>query len=79
MRDTMIDDFKLDPVEVIDTVGAGDAFAAILCIGYLKNWDLSLINKLANEFAIEICKIEGALPETDSLYKKFIEKIKNAG
>ncbi|MCW8803089.1 MAG: PfkB family carbohydrate kinase [Ignavibacteriaceae bacterium] len=78
MRDTMIDDFKLDPVEVIDTVGAGDAFSAILCLGYLKNLDLNLINQLANEFAIEICKIKGALPETDSVYKKFSDKIKNA-
>jgi fructokinase len=78
MRDTMIDDFKIDPLEVIDTVGAGDAFSAILCMGYLKNWDLSLINQLANEFAIEICKIKGALPENDSVYKKFNKEIKNA-
>jgi fructokinase len=77
MRNTIIDDFKLDPVEVIDTVGAGDAFSAILCIGYLKNWDLSLINKLANEFAIDICKIKGALPETDSVYKKLSKRINN--
>jgi len=78
MRDKMINDFKTDAVEVTDTVGAGDAFSAILCIGYMKNWDFSLINKLANEFATEICKIRGALPETDSLYKEFKNKIKNA-
>ena len=78
MRDKITDDFKIDPVKVIDTVGAGDAFSAILCIGYLKNWDLSLINQLANEFAIEICKIKGALPENDSVYKIFSNKIKDA-
>ena len=78
MKDKMTDDFKTDPEEVVDTVGAGDAFSAILCLGYLKNWNLSTINQLANEFAIEICKIKGALPEIDSVYKKFSYKIKNA-
>ena len=75
MNDTVIDDFKIDPIKVTDTVGAGDAFSAILCLGYLENRDLSFVNQLANEFALEICKIKGALPETDSVYKKFKLKI----
>ncbi|MDH7603820.1 MAG: carbohydrate kinase [Melioribacter sp.] len=63
--------YKTKTDKVVDTVGAGDAFAAILCIGYLFQLDLYTINKLANEFATEICMIEGAVPEDDSLYEKY--------
>lgn len=63
---------------VVDTVGAGDAFAAILCIGYLEGWVLEKLNKLASEFAMEIVKVKGALPKDDSIYESFREKIKNA-
>jgi fructokinase len=55
----------------VDTVGAGDAYAAILCIGYLKNWELKKLNKTASDFAGEIIKIKGALPPDDELYSKF--------
>lgn len=61
--------------KVVDTLGAGDSFASILCIGYLRGWKLSKINRLANEFASEICKIEGALPQTDEVYSRIKEKM----
>ena len=61
----------VNPVNIVDTVGAGDAYAAILCIAYLKNWDIRKTNKLASEFAAEIIKIQGALPPNDSLYDYF--------
>jgi len=53
---------------ILDTLGAGDAFSAILCLGYLYNVDLDELNKLANEFAFQICQVSGALPEDDSIY-----------
>jgi fructokinase len=60
--------------DIVDTVGAGDGFAAVLCIGYLKNWDLADINKRAAKFAAEICKLEGALPKDNEFYNKFLEE-----
>jgi fructokinase len=63
--------------DIADTVGAGDAYAAILCIGYLRNWDIKKTNKLASEFAAEIIKIQGALPSDDSLYNYFKNEINN--
>lgn len=63
--------YKAEVKNVVDTVGAGDAFAAILCLGYLKGIDINTINKLSNEFASEICMIEGAVPENDSIYEKY--------
>ncbi|HQF41338.1 MAG TPA: carbohydrate kinase [Ignavibacteriaceae bacterium] len=62
-------------VKVIDTTGAGDAFSAILCIGYLQGQENTFINKLANEFANEICKFEGALPKNDRIYEEFREQL----
>ena len=61
--------------EIIDTIGAGDAYSAILCIGYLKNWNIKKINILACEFASEIIKIRGALPPDNSIYFKYRKKI----
>jgi fructokinase len=74
-RDGKVDEQKPEPWKVVDTVGAGDAFAAITCIGYLKEWSLDKINKLANEFAGQICLINGALPKDDSVYDRFKNEI----
>ncbi len=68
---------KLDKNEIVDTVGAGDAYASFLCIGFLEHWELDKINKFASEFAAEIVKINGALPDNDSLYEKFKERMSN--
>lgn len=68
-------DYSSVDVKVIDTTGAGDAFSAILCIGYLQGQENTFINKLANEFANEICKFEGALPKNDRIYEEFREQL----
>ncbi len=58
--------------KIIDSVGAGDAFSAILCLGILHNFNLEKINELASQFAFEICQIQGALPEDEKFYKQSI-------
>lgn len=68
---------KPEPRSVVDTVGAGDAFASILCLGYLNDWELVKINKLANEFAGQICMIEGALPKDDKIYIRIRQEFQN--
>lgn len=65
-------DFSLPSFKVVDSTGAGDAFSAVLCIGFMQGWELLQINKLANDFASEICKVEGALPKTDRIYEELI-------
>ncbi len=69
--------FNLSNVDskVVDTTGAGDAFAAILCIGYLSGLEIPYINKLANDFASDICQFEGALPKNDRIYESFREQL----
>ena len=50
------------PVEVVDTVGAGDSFTAALVLGLLHNLDLDEINFVANEVARYVCSQAGATP-----------------
>ena len=66
---------SIDDVKVVDTTGAGDAFAAVLCIGYLHGLEIPYINKLANDFASEICQFEGALPKYERIYESFREQM----
>ncbi|MBZ5552728.1 MAG: carbohydrate kinase [Acidobacteriia bacterium] len=49
-------------VEVIDSVGAGDAFTAALALGMLKGYDLDRINDSANRVASFVCSQAGATP-----------------
>jgi fructokinase len=48
---------------VVDTVGAGDAFAAALVAGMLKGLELDVINAHANRVASYICGRRGATPD----------------
>lgn len=48
--------YKVEINKIADTVGAGDAYSAMMCLGYLRDWDLDRINMFASEFAGEICK-----------------------
>lgn len=58
-----------------DTVGAGDAYAAVLALGYLYQWEPSLILKRASQFAAAVCEIRGAIPDNQDFYQKFAEWI----
>jgi fructokinase len=57
--------------KVVDTTGAGDAYSAILCIGYINKINLDKINKLASDFASDIIKIPGAIPQYDNFYDRY--------
>lgn len=68
---------KYSASNIADTVGAGDAYSAILCAGYLNKLPIEKINFLANKFAAFICGIKGAIPQNDEIYKEFKEELKN--
>jgi fructokinase len=59
-----------------DTVGAGDAYAAVLAIGYLFGWDPERIISQATAFAGAVCEIKGAIPDNSLFYQPFSDRIK---
>jgi fructokinase len=50
------------PIQVVDTVGAGDAFTAALVMGLLYQMDLDEIHAAAAEVAGYVCSCPGATP-----------------
>jgi fructokinase len=50
------------PVDVRDTVGAGDAFAAAMAMGWLAGHSLERIQEEASRVAAFVCTCEGAAP-----------------
>lgn len=50
-------------VEVIDTVGAGDAFTATFVTGILKGISLKRVHEKANQVAAYVCTQKGATPK----------------
>jgi len=50
------------PVDVVDTIGAGDSFTAALALAYLNGWDLDALHRRAAEVAAYVCGQSGAMP-----------------
>jgi fructokinase len=51
-----------EPVRVVDTVGAGDAFTAALTMGLLSKMDLDAVHTAAAQVARFVCAHAGATP-----------------
>jgi fructokinase len=64
---------------VKDTVGAGDAYAAVLAIGILQGWPPERILEAATAFAAGICEIEGAIPASSSFYESLKQRLRRGG
>jgi len=54
-----------------DTVGAGDAFTAMLTAGLLRGWDKQEILEKASKFSARVCELSGALPSDPEFYQPF--------
>lgn len=63
-----------DAPDIVDTVGAGDAFSAVVCHGILSNWDERVTLERANAFALDICRIRGATSADLSLYERHLRR-----
>ena len=60
-----------EAINVVDSVGASDAYAAMLAAGLLKKWQPEKILERASLFASRVCEIKGAIPDSDSFYEPF--------
>jgi fructokinase len=57
--------------KLVDTVGAGDGFAAVCIVGELLRWPAVQTLERANAFAAAICEIRGAIPDHADFYEPF--------
>jgi fructokinase len=59
---------------LVDTVGAGDAFSAILLLGQISGWDLEDSMERAQGFASAIVGMRGAIVRNMGFYRQFIDR-----
>ncbi len=62
----------VDPL--IDTVGAGDAFAAVVILGLQNTWSANQILKRAIQFASATCQIPGSVTLDPDFYKRYLQQ-----
>lgn len=60
-------------VQVVDTVGAGDAFTAVFLLGQLRGWPSSLTLERAQAFASAIVGVRGATVADPAFYRSFLD------
>jgi len=57
--------------DLVDSVGAGDAFASVCILGHLLRWPMPETLRRARHFAASICHLRGAIPADDAYYAPF--------
>jgi len=62
-------------IDVVDTVGAGDAYAAMLAIGCLRRWPSEKTLDLCTRIAGRMCTIEGAVPPNGGFYADLVREM----
>lgn len=60
-------------VQVVDTVGAGDAFTAVFLLGQLRGWSSPLTLERAQLFASAIVGVRGATVADPAFYRSFLD------
>lgn len=57
---------------LVDTVGAGDSFSAVMIAGILRQWPIQKTLDKALTFASEVCQMRGATGMDRRLYQDFL-------
>lgn len=58
-------------LQIVDTVGAGDAYAAVFLIGSLMGWEPMVTLQRAGDYAAAICTVRGAVPPDRAFVERF--------
>jgi len=61
-----------EKLDVVDTVGAGDAFASVCLLGILSDWPLQITLDRAQQFASIIVQQQGAIPACATVYQALL-------
>jgi fructokinase len=59
--------------KIVDTVGAGDAFAAVVLLGLQQGWSLNVLMTRAQDFAQAIVQQRGAIVHERQFYQVFLK------
>lgn len=59
---------------IVDTVGAGDAFASVFLLGLLKKWEMRATLSRAAEFAAGVCELAGATTNLRTFYEDYSQR-----
>ena len=68
---TAVSDHPGYRADVVDTIGAGDSFTAVISMGMLKGYSLEKINEHANRVASHVCSRRGAMVMLPEELRKF--------
>lgn len=63
-----------ESIEVVDTVGAGDALASVTILGLLRNWPLQQTLDRAQAFASAVVGVRGATVRDPAFYAPFMSQ-----
>ncbi len=58
--------------DLVDTVGAGDAVSAVVCVGLLRGWPMETTLARAVALAADICRIRGAVTSDLETYERHV-------
>ncbi|MBF0274789.1 MAG: carbohydrate kinase [Nitrospinae bacterium] len=61
---------------IVDTVGAGDAYSSVVIMGILSQWSFQTIIERSEEFASAVCCMRGATTTDKRFYQDFLSKWK---
>ncbi|HUF46408.1 MAG TPA: PfkB family carbohydrate kinase [Vicinamibacterales bacterium] len=59
--------------DMVDTVGAGDAFSGVVVAGLIGAWPMDVTLARAAAFAADICRVQGATTADVDLYGRHLE------
>jgi fructokinase len=80
MRDqAALDVAPVEALQVVDTVGAGDALASVLLLGLSQGWPMGQTLERAQQFASAMVGQRGATVDLPDFYQPFIEAWDLAG
>lgn len=61
--------------QLVDTVGAGDAFSAVVVAGYAQQWPLARSLEGAAQLAAAVCGVRGAVPEDAAFIEHWRQRL----
>ena len=62
---------------VVDTVGAGDAFASVVILGLIRAWAWPVLLERAQEFAAAVVNLRGATTRERAFYDTYVNRWEN--